>query len=328
MTQDLYATLGVARDAPPDALKAAFRRLAKLHHPDRNLGDAGAEERFKACGYAYRVLANPQLRARYDEHGHAGLADDFEPTHEWARTNPDPTSWRRASAVGPGPLLLTIEVTPEEAATGFTREVTYERQIRCQACAGAGGRGPRPCGVCNGLGKKRLGGDPCDACAGSGTRYLSPCSDCRGLAVGRAVNTLLIRVPSGADESSIIRVRGKGHQRGDKDGDVHVRLSLNRQSGPTATPRDVTVILPVTFGEAALGAKVPVDTPAGQVTVSIPAGSSGGRKLRLKGRGHAASTGRGDVIVELRIVVPRDLDPEVRALVEELAARDDSIIRK
>jgi molecular chaperone DnaJ len=329
MTADLYSVLGVPRDAGDTQLKRAFRELAKIHHPDRNQGDPTAEERFKSAGYAYRVLADPSLRARYDKYGHDGLRDDFNPAHDWAqKPAAEESAWKRAPATGPAPLVMTVEVTPAEAAAGFTREVSYERQVRCTDCKGIGGRGPRPCGICNGLGKTRLGGPACGTCAGGGIRFQKPCGGCRGTAVSRAFNTLIIRVPAGATEDSIVRIKGKGHQRAKVTGDVHVRLRLRAGESSSSVAADLSIVVPISIGEATLGGKVPVETPAGRVMLTIPPGSSGGRRLRIKAHGQAVASGRGDVLAELRILVPRSPSDEARRLLQAFADLDDTLPRK
>ena len=219
---------------------------------------------------------------------------------------------------------MTLEVTPQEAAEGFTRQVTYQRETDCTGCAGSGGDGVRMCGTCNGLGKTRLGGPDCAACAGTGRRVTAPCADCHGTGHTAAMHTLLLRVPPDTDASSTIRVKGKGHQRGGLRGDLHVRLRVTTE--PPASEIHLTV--PISIGEAVFGGRVPVETPAGRVVLTVPPGSSGGRKLRLRGRGAPSPTGRGDVIAELRIVVPQNLTAEARRHLSAFVALDKSKPRK
>lgn len=321
LTEDLYRVLEVTPDADDGKLKRAFRRLAKIHHPDRNPDDPDAEERFKSAGYAYRVLADPRLRRRYDEFGHDGLRDDFiEPADVSDVPASGPRPWRAAKVGPPAPLRITVQVTPDEARNGFTREITYDRRVDCPRCAGTGGKQPRVCGGCNGLGRTRLGGPECSTCYGTGRRFSAPCKRCRGRGGVRAMHTVLIRVPAGADGSSLVRVRAKGHQYGAVSGDVHVTLAV---VAPEPRPPDVTLDLPISIAEAVLGAKVAVQTPSGGVTLTIPPGSSGGRKLRLRGRGGAGDE-PPDLIVRLRIVVPGGISKEAREHLEAFARLDDT----
>jgi DnaJ-class molecular chaperone len=319
--RDYYAVLGVARTATADEIKKAYRRLARQYHPDVNPGDATAEEKFKEVREAYDVLSDPAKRQRYDQLGaHWKAGAEFTPPPGWeggrvdlgdlfgGRRGPEGFSdffemlfgARRGARAGAGFAMrgqdveAALDLSLEEAHRGTVRPLTLHTTDRCPACGGTGEQEHRTCPTCRGTGT-----------------------------VVRAT-TREVTMPAGVHDGTTLRLAGQGEPgTGNAPaGDlvVHVRLRphpLFRVLGES----DVQLELPVAPWEAALGAIVRVPTIDGAVDLTIPAGTQGGRRLRLRGRGlRRRDGGRGDQYVRLTIVIPPTLTAGECALFEKLAA--------
>ena len=351
--QDLYAALGVLRTASPVEIKKAYRKLARKHHPDVNPGNKQAEERFKEISFAYDVLSDPEKRKTYDEFGAEGLASGFDPERarqyrEW-QTHAQPggpgvgryssfedvfsdlgdlfggrgTRSRRGADVE-----YSLDLDLLDAIRGSTRTIEVRRPIPCPQCGGAGGEGPRVCPECEGRGQVRIAGGPlafgraCPRCSGTGQVYDRPCSRCGTSGRIDERDRLNVKIPAGVDEGSKIRLAGKGEpgQNGAPAGDLYIQVHLRPHPFLERRGLDLYLDLPVTVGEATLGASVQVPTPAGDVSLRIPPGSQSGQRLRLRGRGvqDAKSKAAGDLYVRLLVQVPRDGGDRARKAVEEL----------
>jgi len=282
--EDLYGVLGVARDADADAIRTAYRRLAREHHPDVNPGDASAEDRFKSISAAYHVLSDPEKRKLYDEFGRAGLADGFDPEQarayrrwaEGARRSP----YHESFGAGPGGDAGDVDV--EELLSSFFGERR---------------RGPR-------RGRDARGDVEVsflDAVRGGEVSIELP-------GQGR----LRVRIPAGADDGTRIRLAGKGEPGRDGGGPGDLVLSLHVAKHPLyqRDGDDLSYDLPVTIPELVLGARVDAPTPDGVVSLEVPAGSANGRRLRLRGKGAAkrGTSERGDLTVRLVAVLPESSD--------------------
>ena len=341
---DLYATLGVAPTASTEEIKRAYRKLARQFHPDRNPGDADAEARFKDVQAAYDTLSDPKRRAEYDA----------------ARSAPRATARARTDAAGFGGITLDdlfgdvfergarrrgrrarigddveveVAISFEEAFHGAVKQVPVSLEVECCTCGGSGARpgaGVKTCPQCGGRG---VVGDStgffslsqtCPRCGGDGRVPAEPCGVCGGSGRERITKRYRVEIPAGATDGMRIRLPGKGDagEDGGTAGDLYVRTRV--ASSPLFKRRgaDLTVEVPVTFPEAALGATVEVPTPDGRVSLKVPAGSQEGRQLRIRGHGmpKLRGGGRGDLIARLRVDVPKKLTPEQRQAVERLAA--------
>ncbi|MGQ9545609.1 MAG: molecular chaperone DnaJ [Dehalococcoidia bacterium] len=344
--QDYYQVLGVPRSASDEEIKAAFRRLAKQYHPDRNK-EPGAEERFKEINEAYQVLSDPEKRRRYDRYGQAdiegglpdfgfgGLGDIFEAFWGDVFGTPFKRTAQRAPQKGES-LQVHLTLSFEEAVFGCNKEVEVQRIEFCPSCHGIGserGTNPESCPECRGTGQvKRVLQSifgrytsiiTCSRCGGSGVVINSPCSQCHGTGRIRAKREVQISIPAGVDDGHRLRVDGEGNAGlyGGGPGDLYVTLSVKPHHFFHRDGSDILYELPINFAQAALGDEVRVPSLDGKVDLKIPPGTQNGRTFRLKGKGvaHVDGRGRGDLLVKVNIVTPQHLDKEQRRLFEELA---------
>jgi molecular chaperone DnaJ len=350
---DLYAVLGVPETATDKEVQRAYRRLARMHHPDRNADDAEAEERFKEISAAYDVLGHPERRGEYDElrrHGARARA---------RRSGASGPAWRRSFDVGVGdvdggppsrrarrPRARGTDLEAEltlgfgDAVFGLTTEVTVTSAATCDSCGGAGvasGRSRVTCPTCHGRGQvARSQGfvtihRTCPHCGGAGQVVETPCPSCRGSGVRRRPRAVRVRLPAGVDDGQRIRLPGRGEpgQEGGPPGDLFVTVRVEPHEVFGRDGADLTVRVPVRYPDAVLGAEVEVPTLDGPpVTVRIPPGTPSGRVLRVRGRGvPRRSGGRGDLLVTVEVAVPLRVGVEERRAVEELAAVMDREIR-
>ena len=309
--KDYYEILGVNRSATEKELKAAYRRLARKHHPDVNPGDKSAEERFKEISEAFAVLSDPEKRAKYDRGGHdafepgfdpfqgatidfqdlglGNLSDIFELFGGGARRRAGP----RRAARGED-IQLELRLPFGEAIHGTTIDVAVPRAV---ACADCGGRG------------RLANGTPCRTCRGAGRVTVN--------------DRVKVRIPAGVDDSERVRLPGKGNEGfgGGPAGDAYVQIRVEPHPMFRRDGDDLVCEVPVGIVKATLGGDVDVPTLDGRATIKIPAGTRGGQRFRLKGRGVAARSGHaaGHLYAVVQIVTPRDLDARSVSLLEEFA---------
>jgi molecular chaperone DnaJ len=342
--RDYYEVLGVSRDAGPEELKKAYRKLALEHHPDRNPGDAAAEERFKEASEAYAVLSDPEKRRQYDRFGFDGLGGgaggfpggfgDF--TDLFNDLFGDLFGGRAGSRRGRGQrgadLRYNLEIDLADVLEG--REVTLDlpRMTACGTCRGSGarpGRGPERCPRCGGSGQAifqqglfRIS-RPCETCRGEGWVVRDPCPDCRGAGRVEGQKTLKVRVPAGVDEGMRLRVAGEGEAgiAGGPPGDLYVVIRLRPHPFFEREGGDLHCEVPVPFVQAVLGAEIEVPTLEGKVSLRVPEGTQNGRVLRLRGRGlpTVGSASRGDQLVRIFVEVPTKLTERQRELLQQFA---------
>jgi molecular chaperone DnaJ len=354
--RDPYSVLGVSRQANADEIKAAFRRLAREHHPDRNPNDASAEQRFREINEAYQVLSDPNRRARFDATG----SDRSAP-------GPGPGNTGQAGGFGGfedllgelfgalgrrptsrGDMRLVVEVSFREAALGCTKSLSYERIDACGDCDGSGGKagaGFRTCAACGGAGRisGSIGGwfavrteQVCPQCGGRGRLPKVACAGCQGRGLASDKRTIDVKLPPGIEAGAALPVAGGGSRPapGAPTGDLELVVQINPDPMFTREGDDVVSELPVTFVQAALGAELGVDTLRGRQTLRIPAGSRSGDELRLKGMGvpHRFRSGAGYHRVKLRLTVPEKLSPRARDLLQQFDAAcqqgDDGLLGK
>lgn len=346
--RDHYEVLGVSRSAGADEIKAAFRKLAAQHHPDKNGGDPKAATRFKEINAAYQVLSDPQRRAMYDRFGHRAE----EPGSPFASGGPfaggvvdfsdiavDGILGDLLGAFGigrgdKGDLKRELEVTFEEAASGATKTLRYDRIVSCGDCRGSGsapGSTPETCGACNGRGRVRFqqGILPiavervCHRCKGRGTLVTDHCTSCRGSGLVTQENTIEVTVPPGVEHGATRVVTGAGNRpRPDRPaGDLELEIRVAPHPFFRRAGDDVICSVPLTFTQAALGAEVEVPTLDGKGKLRVPAGTQPGTTLRIKGKGmpKRAGLGRGDQRVEVTVEVPTSLTQRQRELLDELS---------
>jgi molecular chaperone DnaJ len=348
--RDYYEVLGVAREASPEDVKSAYRRLALKYHPDKNPGDKAAEERFKEAAEAYEVLSDAQKRASYDRLGHAGVAGGvgFRSAEDVFGAFRDIFGGdlfesffgggRRSSSgpVGGAHLRVELPLTFEEMADGVEKTLAIRRREACTTCKGTGSKdakAPNPCRTCGGRGTvvssqgffsiRRT----CPKCGGAGATIDSPCPDCAGEGLRPGKREVTVRIPAGVEDGTVLRVRGEGDAApsGGPRGDLHVEVrvdehALFRRDGP-----DLHVEIPVAYGVAALGGEIDVPTLDGSRVVKVPAGTEPGAQIRIRGEGLArpeAPSARGDLYVHVALEVPTNPGRRMRDALDALRAAE------
>ncbi|MHB0976261.1 MAG: molecular chaperone DnaJ [Candidatus Aquicultorales bacterium] len=351
--KDYYQILGVPRDAGDDDIKKAYRRMAREHHPDVNQGDGASEERFKEINEAYEVLSDPDKRRQYDMFGSArpgpgggggfgnfggfGGESPFEDLFgmffgDWTGGG----SRKRSYAERGTDLYLEMSVSFEEAVFGAKREVEVARLATCDECGGNGaepGTSPETCGDCGGTGQVRMTQQtfignfvrtsPCAKCRGTGQVIAKPCRECKGQGRKPVSERVTITVPGGIDDSVQLKLSGKGESglRGGPPGDLYVRLKVRRHRIFERRGNDLCCRFPITFPQAALGAKLQVPTLEGFSEMSVPAGTQTGTVLKIKDQGvpYLYGSRRGDLLIEVVVEVPKKLTARQRELLDQLA---------
>jgi molecular chaperone DnaJ len=356
---DFYVILGVQRSASDDDIKRAYRRLARKYHPDINPGDRAAEAFFRQIVEAYETLSDPARRRHYDEGGQrAPVADegafafqgfDFSVVGD---EMPPSTFGElfaevfRASSVGEegGPehgvdLHATIAVSFEEAMRGAERQVTVTRLESCGRCGGGGvlrGAAVR-CGHCGGTGTIRtvrghmVFAKPCAYCGGTGEQRVRSCPTCLGDGATVRTEAVPVRIPPGVNSGASLRIAGKGHagRRGGEPGTLYVAVQVDPHPLFERQGDDLLLVVPVAIHEAGLGAKFLVPTIDGPARLRLPPGTQSGQRFRLRGRGAPSMRDgvRGDLVVEVRIVMPPITDERSKELLREFARLNDADVR-
>ena len=359
LEKDFYKILGVSKDASEKELTKAYRALARKYHPDANPDDAKAEERFKEISEAYDVLSDADRREEYDEIRRLGPLGGFGagggPGGAGASTGGgfgfdasnlsdllgDMFGAGRRAAPGTGPrrgddLEADLHLSFDEAVEGVTTSVHLTSDAACSTCRGTGsapGSTPQTCTRCNGRGvlDDNQGffslSQPCDRCAGRGKIVTNPCMTCGGNGIERKPRQVRVRVPAGVKNGQRIRLKGRGTpgRNGGPAGDLFVTVEVSGHKLFGRKGNNLTLDVPITFAEAALGAKVKVPTLDGStVTLKVPPGTSTGQTFRVRGRGVAGAKKTGDLLVKVVVDVPGELSDEQRAAVEALAAATSS----
>jgi molecular chaperone DnaJ len=352
--RDYYEILGVTKTSTEVEIKAAYRKLAIRHHPDKNPGDNAAEEKFKEAAEAYSVLSDAQKRASYDRFGHAGVGAGaggagFDPGFSNIEDIFDLFGFgdmfggrggaggqRRTAAQRGADLRYDLEITLEEAATGKDEKLNIPRLETCDVCDGKGaekGSEPETCQTCSGSGQTRYQQGffsvmrTCPNCGGKGRIIKNPCKNCRGAGRIEKEKTLEIKIPAGVETGSRLRVNGEGEAgaSGGTSGDLYVVIHVAEHEMFERQGANLYVSTPISFAQAALGAEIKVKTLDGEEELKIPAGTQTGSVFRLKSKGMPAlgGRGRGDLFVASTIITPKNLTKDQRKLLEQLAEVED-----
>jgi molecular chaperone DnaJ len=343
--RDYYEVLGVGKQASPEELKRAFRKIAMESHPDRNPDDAAAHARFVEASEAYSVLSDPDRRRSYDVFGHAavgagGPAVDFSdmPFGDLFDTffgGGFGGRARRDRSNRGDDLRYDLTITFEESFTGIEKQIEVSRPVTCDRCTGTGaepGTGQEKCPGCGGSGQIRRAAvsffgqvvttATCPTCGGAGRILKDPCHQCRGQGRTQKTARLAVHIPAGVDTGSQIRISGEGEAglRGGPPGDLYVVLRVKAHPELARHDQDVVFELRVNMVQAALGDRIEIPTLEGPVEISIPAGTQNGQSFRLQGRGMPDVRGgrRGDQYVVVLILIPKDLNPEQKALLRKV----------
>lgn len=347
--RDYYEVLGVARDADDDTLKKAYRKLAMQYHPDRNVGDAEAEGKFKEASEAYDVLRDAQKRQLYDRYGHAGLEGTAMPNFANADAVfdifgdlfGDLFGGRRRRGPRPGrDLQMALEIDLLEAARGVQKEIKVPRMETCSDCRGSGakpGTQPATCRRCGGHGVVIQGQgffriqQTCGACGGQGAVITDPCRNCHGRGAVEIERMLTVNIPPGVDNDVSIRLSAEGEagERGAPPGDLYCVLRVRKHPLFVRHGQDLHCEVPITISQAALGRPIEVPTLEGQfITQTLKHGTQSGDEVRISGQGmpHLRGGRKGDMVVHVRVVTPRRLTKRQEELFHELEEIDGAEI--
>jgi molecular chaperone DnaJ len=334
-TKDYYKILGVDRNASDEEIKRAYRRLARKYHPDLNPGNKEAEEKFKEINEAYSVLGDPEKRKQYDrgetfdftgfDFSRPDFADIFD--FGFGDIFSEFFGKRKVSPSKGGDILTGIEINLEDAYRGITRPVNITRNINCARCGGKGAEAVQSCPSCKGTGYVGASRgffsfrQTCPTCKGSGERISKVCSSCHGTGKTPVTETINVKIPAGVEDGERLKVRGMGEagEAGGPPGDLYIEVHIRPHSVFKREGKDLYVEVPVTFPEAALGARIEVPTMDGPVIMNLPPGSQGGQKFKLKGKGMPGKHGGyGDLYAVIKIVVPERIGPEGEELIKRL----------
>lgn len=354
MATDYYAVLGVGRDATPDEIKRAYRRLARELHPDVN-PDPEAQQRFKSVTAAYEVLSDPEKRQIVDLggdplapgggatagspfSGFGGLGDIMDAFFGGGASRGPRSRVRRGNDA-----LLRLDLDLAETAFGATRDLMVDTAVVCDVCDGAGaapGTSPSTCPTCHGRGEiqqvtrsflgQMVTSRPCVRCQGTGTVIERPCRECAGDGRVRRRRTLTVKIPPGVEDGMRIRLSGEGEvgPGGGPPGDLYVEVSERAHPIFTREGDDLHCELRLPMTSAALGTSVTLETLEGaETTINIKPGTQSGEVIRLAGRGvpHLRSSGRGNLLVHVHVETPTKLDAEQERLLRELARLRDEV---
>jgi len=356
--RDYYEVLGVQKSATADEIKKAYRKAAMKYHPDRNPGDKEAEAKFKEVGEAYEILSDDGKRQRYDQFGFAGvdpnfgaggsgpygaggfggfggfddLGDIFGEFFGGGRSSR--TQQQNAPRRGEN-VMSHLELTFEEAAFGCEKEVSTQRIENCSVCNGSGSSDGQveTCSQCGGRGQVRSvqnfmgmqmqSTTTCPQCSGRGKVIKNPCNTCKGKGKVRKTNRVKVKIPAGVDHGQSVRVRGEGcvGSNGGVNGDLLVEIYIKRHPIFTREDFDVLCEVPISFTQAALGAKIQVPTIDGKVEYDIPEGTQTGREFVLRDKGIPEvgnSRRRGSHRFTVVVETPTKLTKEQKELLRQL----------
>ena len=358
--RDYYEVLGVNKGVSEEELKKAYRKLAKKYHPDLNPDNKEAEAKFKEVNEAYGILSDKEKRARYDQFGHAGVdpnfggggggygggfggfdvGDIFGDIFGSGGFGGFGGRSRGGRSAQPGrDVGVDVEISFEEAAFGCEKEISLYRTEFCPDCGGSGakaGTSTETCHVCGGSGQVRstqrtiLGNmqtvSTCTACGGKGKIVKEPCQKCAGKGKIRKSRKIKVNIPAGIDNGQSISLQGQGDV-GDKGapmGDLYVTVRVKPHNTFKRDGFNVMCEIPISFGQAALGAELEVPTLDGKVKYTISEGTQTGTVFRLKGKGiqMLRRNARGDMYVKVNVVIPKNLSSKQKALIRELEGTD------
>ncbi|QIZ75910.1 molecular chaperone DnaJ [Ferrimonas lipolytica] len=346
--RDYYEILGVGRDASERDIKKSYKRLAMKFHPDRNPGDAAAEESFKEAKEAYEILTDSQKRAAYDQFGHAGVdpnrggggfgggggAGGFEDIFGDVFGDMFGGGGRRGGRQqqqSGSDLRYNLELSLEEAVKGCKKELKIPSLSECDSCNGSGakkGSSAQTCGTCHGQGQVQMRqgffavAQACPTCGGRGKVIKDPCNKCHGEGRVEKTKTLSVNIPAGVDTGDRVRLAGEGEAgpMGAPAGDLYVQMHVKDHPIFERDGNNLYCEVPISFTSAALGGEIEVPTLDGRVSLKVPAETQSGRMFRLRGKGvkSVRSHAVGDLICKVIIETPVNLTSRQKELLEEL----------
>jgi molecular chaperone DnaJ len=347
--RDFYDVLGVNKNASPEELKSAYRKLAVKYHPDKNPGDKASEDKFKEASEAYGILSDQEKKQNYDNFGHAAFeggggrqsggfggfggadfSDIFEDFFGDFGGGGRSRGRRNTSNKG-SDLRYDLSITLEEAYEGKKQDIKFSTTEKCNTCKGNGskpGHSPDRCTVCGGNGKVRSNQgfftvqQTCPQCAGSGEEITNPCNDCNGQGNKQASKKISVTIPKGVDDGTRIRLAGKGEagSRGGANGDLYLFINVHSHDLFKRSDENLFFEFPISIADAALGTTIEIPTiDGGKAKIKIPDGTQNGKQFRLKGKGmpYMRGSGNGDLYVQVNTEVPISLNKEQKELLEK-----------
>ncbi|MCG6917850.1 MAG: molecular chaperone DnaJ [Deltaproteobacteria bacterium] len=349
--RDYYEVLGVDARASQDEIKKAYRQLALKFHPDRNPGDKEAEEKFKEAAEAYEVLRDSQKREIYDQFGHAGLegtgftgfggfedifsafGDIFEDFFGFGNRR---RGARNAAQPG-ADLLYDLRLVFTEAAFGTEKEIEIPTTANCESCEGTGrepGTEEETCPMCHGQGQilQSQGffriSTSCHRCGGRGRIVTNPCRACNGTGRKKVTNKVLVKVPAGVDTGVRLRIPNQGESgyRGGPPGDLYVRLHVDPHEFFEREGDHLYCRIPISMVQAAVGDTIEIQTLDSTSSVKIPPGTQSGDVIRLRGEGVPSlrGSGRGDLLINIQVKTPVNLNKRQKEILQEFAEIEKS----
>ena len=346
--KDYYDVLGVNKNASPNELKSAYRKLAVKYHPDKNPGDKNAEDKFKEASEAYGILSDKSKKENYDNFGHAAfenggggqggfggfsgadfsdIFEDFFGDFGGGRRS----SSRRSSANRGSDLRYDLSISLEEAFSGKKQDIKFSTSEKCNSCSGSGskpGHQAGACSMCGGHGQVRSSQgfftvqQTCPQCAGAGEEITHPCSSCNGQGKNQASKRLSVTIPKGVDDGTRIRLSGRGEagSKGGSNGDLYLFINVHSHDLFKRSDENLFFECPVSIADAALGTSIEIPTiDGGKAKIKIPAGTQSGKQFRLRGKGMPYMRGNdfGDLYVQVNTEVPISLNKEQKELLEK-----------
>ena len=359
--RDYYEVLGVGKNATPEELKKAYRKLALQYHPDRNPGDKEAEEKFKEAAEAYDVLSNPDKKARYDQFGHAGVDSAYgqggmdmnDIFSQFGSIFSDlfgggfRTGFTGFGGGGGGArrvlrgtnLRIKVKLTLEEIDRGCEKKIKVSKYVPCKSCNGTGSSDGKneTCSHCHGTGvvtetrRTMLGmmqtQSACPQCGGEGTIVKNKCHECHGDGIVKSDEIITIKIPAGVQDGMQLAMQGQGNAapRGGIAGDLIVLVEELEHDTFERQESNLYYNAFITYAQAAMGGTVEIPTLNGKVKIKVEQGTPSGKVVRLRGKGlpEMNGYGRGDLLVSLNVWVPKSLTKEERKTLEELDKHDN-----
>jgi len=354
--RDFYEILGVNKSASADEIKKAYRKVAMQHHPDRNPGDKGAEEKFKEAAEAYEILSDTDKKAQYDRYGHAGVSGNGRGFGGGGMNMEDIFSQfgdvfgedlfgsffgggrgrtSRSKGVRGSNLRIKVKLTYEEIAKGVTKNIKVKKHVVCNTCSGSGAKDKgsvQNCTTCNGSGQVRRVTNTfigqmqtvttCPACNGEGTTITAKCNSCKGEGRMYGEESLSIEIPAGVQEGMQLNLSGKGNagERGGTPGDLIILIEEELHKELQRDGMNVAYDLHISFPDAVFGTQLEVPTIDGRAKIKIPPGTQSGKIFRLKGKGFPAvnSYQKGDQLIHVNVWTPQNISSEEKAMLEKL----------
>jgi molecular chaperone DnaJ len=343
--QDYYDVLGINKNARPEEIKSAYRKLAVKYHPDKNPGDKKAEDKFKEASEAYGILSDKSKKDSYDNFGHTAFENgggqgggfggaDFSDIFEnfFSDFGGERSSSRSRNSNNRGSdLRYDLSISLEEAYSGKKQNIQFSTSDKCDTCKGSGskpGYSADKCTYCGGNGKVRSNQgfftvqQTCPQCSGSGEEITNPCSSCNGRGNKQTSKKISVTIPKGVDDGTRIRLASKGEAgtRGGANGDLYLFINVKSHELFKRSEENLFFECPISIADAALGTTIEIPTiDGGKAKIKIPEGTQSGKQFRLRGKGmpYMRGSGNGDLYVQINTEVPVSLNKEQKQLLEK-----------